>query len=277
MVINDVVLAAIPRSGSTLACHLLNQSSNCLAMVEPLDMSAFTALSGSAQRTAFLEEFFNHIRTQVRDRGEIPTTILEDETNTFTRTGSLGRRSAIRGTHWIRPSQTFADNFTLVVKHPNAFSALIGELKSCFSCYALIRNPLAILASWSTLDHPLREGHAPVAEEFDTKLQRTLACTDSALNRQLALLNWYFQQFNKELKADRIIKYENVIETNGAALAKISGSPIIENMQLDSHNQNSLYNTSQLASASAALLKDENNACWNFYTKNEVQQLGKHQ
>ncbi len=276
MVNRDVVLAAIPRSGSTLACHLLNQSGNCLAMVEPLDMAAFSTLSGATQRTDYLARFFTDIRAQVKMRGEIPAMILEDETtNTFARTGIRGRKSAIRGTHWVKPSQGFTDNFTLVIKHPNAFSALIGELKNSFSCYALIRNPLAILASWNTLDHPLRDGHAPMAEEFDPGLHQTLAGIDSTSRRQLALLNWYFHKFHNELKAECILKYENVIETNGGELAKISGLSISTGMQLDSHNQNSLYNASYLARISSALLKDDNNACWNFYTKNEVQQLGK--
>ena len=276
MVTKNIVLAAIPRSGSTLSCHLLNQSSNCMAMIEPLDMSAFTGLSDMAQRLVYLADFFKKTRHQVKTSGEIPVTVLEnDATNTFTNSGVKGRRSSITGTRWEKPKQAINEDFTLVIKHPNAFSALIGELKTSFSCYALVRNPLAIVASWNTLDHPLRDGHAPMAEVFDARLKQLLAGIDSVLNRQLALLDWYFRKFRQELEAGRILRYEDIIATNGAALAVISGANTPLDTELTNQNRNSLYDNTQYLNVAAALLHDTNNACWHFYSKNEVEQLAK--
>ena len=276
IIAGNIVLAAIPRSGSTLSCNLLNQSSNCLAMIEPLDMPTFSKLSGAAQRLSYLADFFENTRQQVRTSGEVPVMVLEDgATNTFTSSGVQGRTSSIGGTRWEKPEQLITDNFTLVIKHPNAFSALIGELKSSFSCFALVRNPLAILASWNTLDHPLRDGHAPMAEVFDTHLQKLLEITDTALDRQLILLNWYFQKFRQELKAEQILRYEDIITSNGAALSVISGVNASLNIQLTNHNRNSLYDATHVSHAATALLNDTNNACWHFYSSNEVEQLAK--
>jgi len=272
----NIVLAAIPRSGSTLSCHLLNQYDNCLAMIEPLDMAAFSALCDSTERIAFLADFFKQTRNQIRTSGKVPMmTLANGATNTFASSGLQGRSSSITGTRWEKPEQLISDDFTLIIKHPNAFSALIGELKSAFFCYALVRNPLAIIASWNTLDHPLRDGHAPMAEVFNTHLQLSLEETDSSMKRQLLLLDWYFRRFRQALKPDRILRYEDIIATGGAALSVISGAHTPVDIELTSHNQNGLYDDAQSINTALALLDDRDNACWHFYSRNEVEQLAK--
>ncbi|MBV1907093.1 MAG: hypothetical protein KUG75_13540 [Pseudomonadales bacterium] len=277
----NIILAAIPRSGSTLTCQLINQTGNCLAMIEPLNMSEFNALPSAGQRVDYLTKFFATIRTRVQDSGQIPIIQLDKQsTNTFSSTftnkekGSLsGRTSSISGVKWTEPTQTLAQGFTLLIKHPNAFSALLAELIQSFSCYALIRNPLAILSSWNTLDHPLRDGHAPMAEAHAPELQKQLAQSDNPLQRQLLLLSWYFQTYRKVLKPAHILKYEQIVASRGAALSNIVNASPAPEFKLINQNSSDLYDPAYTARAAKALLADTENYCWHFYQRYEIEQL----
>ena len=57
-----------------------------------------------------------------------------------------------------------------------AFAALLGRLSERFECFAIVRNPLATLASWNSLDwFPLKDGHSPIGEKLDVDLAAALA------------------------------------------------------------------------------------------------------
>jgi hypothetical protein len=92
-----------------------------------------------------------------------------------------------------------------------------------------VRNPLAVLASWHSLEHPLRDGHAPMAEAFDLSLNAEIVAESNALDRQLTLLNWYFESYLRNLKMERVIKYERIIESAGRALSVIVPSAMALN------------------------------------------------
>ena len=55
----------------------------------------------------------------------------------------------------------------LVITQPALFSALLPVLVQRFPCYAIVRNPLSVLASWNSVDHKVRDGHSRGAELYD--------------------------------------------------------------------------------------------------------------
>ena len=48
--------------------------------------------------------------------------------------------------------------FDLVVKHNALFTALLPDLLSAFPVYGIVRNPLAVLASWNAVNLPVKQG-----------------------------------------------------------------------------------------------------------------------
>jgi len=116
-------------------------------------------------------------------------------------------------------SKPLSQDFSLVIKHNAAFTALLPELAQRFECYCLVRNPLAVLASWNSVNLPVSTGRLPAGEHFDQALSRRLDAEPDLLERQLHLLDWLFGRFAAHLPAERILRYEDIVHSAGAALA----------------------------------------------------------
>ncbi len=279
MVGQNVLLTGIPRSGTTLTCSLLNRLPDALALIEPMDMQALIDARSDAERVETIARYLESVRQDVLTHGLAPHKLLAGtDTNTFSTTASGKRASTILGQQQVHLERRLPDSFTLVVKHPNAFAALLPALSGSFRCFALVRNPLAVLASWSTLDHPLSRGHAPMAEQFDPHLAERLRAEEDPLARQLELLDWYFERFLTHLPADRLLRYEDLIASEGAALEVISASaarlPEASELNLQSHNASALYsNTALIEAAAERLLAEPSRPCWHLYARPDVEAL----
>ena len=271
MVEQNIILTGIPRSGTTLVCHLLNQLSNVLALVEPMDIGELVQQQRAEGRNAYINSFFSSIRKQILNDGRVEAKVVSGSgTNTFN-SGYVGARTPSLISHGVIDlTERYSANFKLIVKHPNAFSALLPELSDQFSCYAVIRNPLSVLASWNSLDHPLSVGHAPMAEAFDERLRQALDAEPDDLERQLMLIDWYYQQYEKYLDAANIIRYEDVIASKGAVLSSIDPSAHDLRETLASRNSNALYNTDFMVQAFERLQLNSAHSCWRFYKAGEI-------
>src|SRR5208283_3114791 len=84
-------------------------------------------------------------------------------------------------------------DFTLVIKHPVAFTALLSILIERFDVFAIVRNPLAVLASWESVPFLQREGRLGLRNEIAPQIAGRLEEIDDRLERQLTLLDWFFE------------------------------------------------------------------------------------
>jgi hypothetical protein len=164
------------------------------------------------------------------------------------------------------------DNFLLVIKQPALFSSLLPVLAQRFPCYAVVRNPLSVLASWNSVDHRVREGHSRGAELYDEVLRGELASTDDRISRQLLLLSWWYERFYTTLDKDHIIHYEELVSSGGRALSTINPAAKTLNEPLSSQNLNALYDHGEMREIGNMLLGREG-AYWHFYTRESVEKL----
>jgi hypothetical protein len=162
--------------------------------------------------------------------------------------------------------------FLLLIKHPAAFTALLKDLVRFFPCYAIIRNPLSVLASWSSVAMPVERGHAPAAEGLDAELRQALACLPDKRDRQLRLLSWFYEQYQRYLPANRILRYEDLVGTGGSSLQAITPYALALREPLESRNINPLYDAELLRSLGEKILATRG-AYWSFYTKESVERL----
>jgi len=122
----------------------------------------------------------------------------------------------------IAVDKPLPDDFVLVIKHNALFTALLSLLRREFEIFALVRNPLFVLASWQSVSFPVADGRLPMGEKFDASLAAELHGTSETLHRQLAILKWFFGAY-AQLNSTAVLRYEEVIETNGAVLSRICG------------------------------------------------------
>jgi len=183
-----------------------------------------------------------------------------------------GLRQSVVSRGEIVIDKQLSQDFMLIIKHPAAFTAVLEGLAKHFPVYAVIRNPLATLASWNSIDVNVQSGSAPAAERLDRNLAAQLAAIDDNLDRQIYLLGWFHGQFRRYLPERSIIRYESVIESGGSGLSVVRPEAANLSEPLELRNMSKLYDYQSMLRIGERLLNSEG-AYWESYTKESVEYL----
>ena len=65
-----IVLTGIPRSGTTLSCHLLNQLPQCVALLEPMQVPPLIQAAFPAGCLSLIADLFGEQRASLLRSGE---------------------------------------------------------------------------------------------------------------------------------------------------------------------------------------------------------------
>lgn len=272
---NNIIVTGLPRSGTTLTCHLLNKVPNTVALHEPMDVMKLAKYKNHSLACDRIEAFFEQMRRSILKRkkavskqvnGKVPDNPIASQYSVS------GLRATVVSHTEIIINNTLETNFTLIIKHPSAFTALLEALVVRFPVYAVIRNPLSVLTSWNSVALPVQTGHVPAAENLDIQLKKVLAEIDDRIERQLYLLSWFFSRYEKLLSHDSVIRYENIVSSGGKALNVIIPDAHILNEPLENKNKNTLYDTKLMHVLGERLLQTDG-AYWNFYSKESIETL----
>lgn len=249
------LLSGIPRSGSSLCCRLAGQAADTVALTEPIG-EGLMDVADPAEACVRIERFVRQTRARIRHEGRAPALTVDGALadDLVSNDAAAGLRRAVSERGDIAVGGSLSKGFTLVVKHNALFAALLPRLSRRFPCVGLVRNPLAVLASWRSVDLAVHDGHVPVGERFDPGLARTLATQPSALARQVLILDWFFERFITHLPAQRILRYEDVVKTGGVALHRALGVAAPPAESLTERNANALYDGAAAVELLAALL-----------------------
>ena len=271
----DVVLTGLPRSGTTLACSLLNKLPDTVALSEPFNPGMFAEISGEEDACDVIERFYRRMRRKIRTQGVAISRHVGGEVtdNLFGQAKSdSGKRQRRASKGKITIDKDLTRDFLLAIKTPGRFTAHLPALTSRFEAFAIIRNPLPVLASWNSVEIPGERGRFPVAERYDKDLARQLSTETDSLKRQLRLMSWWYERFYTTLEEDQIIRYEDMVLSGGAALATIASAASDLREQLSSKNLNPLYNRDEMRSLGERLMQSEG-SYWRFYSRESVQEL----
>ena len=140
----DVVLTGLPRSGTTLACLLLNELPDTVALSEPFNPGMFAEVSSEEEACDVIERFYRRMRRKIlRQGGAISRHVGGEVTdNLFGDTSSdTGKRSLRAGKGRIPVDKELTRDFSLVIKTPGRFTAHLPALTRRFPALAIIRNP----------------------------------------------------------------------------------------------------------------------------------------
>lgn len=270
----NILLTGLQRSGTTLACHLLNKVINTAALHEPLLVQKYAKENNNESFIKFIDDFFLQSRKSLlRDttaltrtfKGQVPDNPFANDVDS-----NIGLRRCIHGEPEITSFQkTFNNEMYIIVKHTAAFTAHLKSLVDAFPVFAIIRNPFSVLMSWQTCDMYVNRGRVPAAEVFSKSLKVILEKEKYVLNRQIKILHWFFDSYKKHLSPDKTIKYEDIIETKGTILSLIVPNAESLNEELNSRNLNPLYPRNLFEEVGNALINSEGSA-WHFYNKSDI-------
>jgi len=275
------LLTGISRGGTTLACELLNRLPDVRALDEPMDPNQLVREAtlddgrslDAVRILAGIGKFAEEQRGSILQRGVALSLNIEG--------GVLGERvSDARDEHGLRVlmgrrgeipvDPPASPDFKLVIKHPVAFTALLPILSDRFEVFAVVRNPLAVLASWESVPFAQREGRLGLRPQIAPELAARLEETEDRLERQLLLLDWFFTCYASTLARERVVRYEDIISTGGAALAPLAASAAELRVKLESRNMARVYDRAHMRQLGSILLDREGSQWLAYYTHAEI-------
>lgn len=215
------LLSGVPRSGSSLCARLAGRLPNTVALSEPMTADRFADTTDAATASNRVVAFVAEARRRIVLEGRAPSVHMDGEiTDQMVAADAATALRAPRTSRGLIHVPPVNANFTLVVKHNALFAALLPWLRERLPCLGLVRNPVAVLASWETVALPVHDGRIPAGERFDATLRGNLERQPDVLRRRVTVLNWFFERFHRLLPAERIIRYEDLTRSNGAALRR---------------------------------------------------------
>ena len=227
------LLTGIPRSGTSLCCRLAGGLPDRVALSEPLQPHQWADCPDPRNACTRIETLVEQIRARIAVERRAPSIQsggrLDDNLAASGHTDVNGlRRLRAEWGEIVLDKKPLSTRFGLLVKHNALFAALLPRLAASFPCLALVRNPLAVLASWQTVDLPVHRGRIPMGERFDPELRRTLDGEPETLRRQIVVLNWFFARYRAArcrayLPPENVIRYEDLVESGGQALFRLLG------------------------------------------------------
>ena len=271
----DIILTGIARSGTTLSCSLLNKLPQCVALHEPMNPAKLVGLDFPDAYLARVASFFAEQRVSLLGSGTAVSKARDGRVpdNPFgSAPATAGLRPSTVKNQEVHFEKRLRPDFRLVVKHPNFFTATLQTLLTRYACYAIVRNPLAALLSWHSIQAPVNDGHLPYGEAFDAGLKADLAAEPDRLGRQLIILKWYYSRYATLLPRDHVIRYEELVSSGGRALAVIDPDAAALAEPLESRNTSKLYDAGLVRRLADPLLDDES-IYGGFYDRADVEQL----
>jgi hypothetical protein len=267
----NIVLTGLGRSGTTLTCYLLNKLPNTVALSEPIAPSRFAHLLPDTEAVVDgIEEYYRKMRRMARKKGVIISKHVGGVVPDNTKGMVNGERRRIAEKGKIAVGKNLEPGFWLAIKDVNMFSMLLPTLTKRFPCYAIVRNPLAIMASLLTLTK-VREASRPSAK-YDEELTSQVAAVQDPVERKLKSFHLRFERYLELLPEGHIIRYEDLVRSRGKALKVMVPAARKLDEPLESMNLNSLYDRSQMLELGERLLKSEG-AYWHLYERSEVEEL----
>ncbi len=268
---NDIILTGLPRSGTTLACLLLSKLPDFLALNEPMRTATYRTYP---KALAGVPDFYRDTRHSVLTRKKAVARVVDGKMTDNHFSNEKGQRKTLVRKQEIDIEKDLSPNFKLACKHNALYTILLPDLVKQYPVFAFVRNPLAVLASWNTLSIPASRGVVRAAEWLYPSLTEELARIPDLTGKQLHILNWYCKSYRDLLPTAAVIRYEDIVMTDGAALSPIDPSAATAlDENLASRNRNKVYDPNTVGKVGRSLLADTENACWHFYDPAEVEKL----
>jgi len=273
----NIVITGPGRSGTTLTCHLLNKLPNTVALAEPLSPNRFEEQMPDYDAVCDeLEKIYLRMRRRALQKGVVRSKhvggIVPD--NTKGMVDGVRQRIAVKGD--IPVGKDLDKDFSLAIKQPGMFTALLPGLTERFPCYAIVRNPLAILASSYSIQSG-KKGKNPSAKlRYDADYRRQVDRNQEAgvdkMGQRVQQMHYNFERYEQSLPRENIIRYEDICASGGKALRVIVPAAAELDEPLENKNANPLYDRTKVLSVGKRLLESEG-AYWNFYSREDVEAI----
>lgn len=214
---NFLLLTGIPRSGTTLACSLLDRLDGVVCLSEPDEHVKLMRQTGdAAEFAALLRDSIKATRMLLVEgkpteaRRSATGSVL---TNYFLEPDRNGRRELA---YSIEPRQRPTQPADVLVcsKHNALYTAALPQLVGsvAFRVIAIVRDPVAALRSWRSVQLPISMGRLPAAEKFWPEMRDLCAADIPLLVKQIRIYDLFCRRFIQHREDICVVRYEDLLE-----------------------------------------------------------------
>ncbi len=273
----NIVLTGPGRSGTTLTCFLLNKLPDTVALSEPIAPGKYADRMPDREAVADgIEDFYRDMRKMALSQGLVISKHVGGVVPDNTKGMVDGRRQRIAEKGKIAVDKALEPDFYLAIKQPGLFTALLPVLAERFSCFAIVRNPLAIMASTSTLQQNKDRKNPSAKRRYDPELGSRLEESKKEgadrIGQRLLRLHHAFERYQQVLPESHVLRYEDICSSRGKALEVIVPAASQLDEQLENKNLNPLYQRDKVLRFGERLLESEG-AYWNLYSRESVEEI----
>jgi hypothetical protein len=278
----NIVLTGPGRSGTTLTCFLLNKLPDTVALSEPIAPGRYANRMPDYEAVADgIEEYYRDMRKMALRQGLVISKHVGGMVPDNSKGMKDGVRQRIVDKGKIPVGKELRPDFYLAIKQPGMFTALLPTLVKRFPSFAIVRNPLAIMLSTSTLQQPnkpnnKRRKSRSAKITYDPQLGERLGENKKEgadkIDQRLLRLHYTFERYQESLPESHIIRYEDICSSRGKALEVIVPDASQLDEPLENKNLNPLYPRDKVFRLGERLLESEG-AYWNFYSREDVEEI----
>ena len=284
----NIVLTGTGRSGTTLTCYLLNKLPNTVALSGSIAPGEYADRLPDREAVADgIEEFYWGMRRRALEQGMVFSKHVGGRVPDNTKGMRDGVRQRIAKKGWIEVGKDLDPDFYLAIKQRELFTTLLPVLAQRFSCFAIVRNPLAMMASIKSLQQAGKRRNKPSAKgnnasakgrfggydlDLHTRLQESRRAGTSRVEQQLLKLHLTYERYQQLLPASHVLRYEDICDSRGKALEVIVPAARELDEPLENKNLSPLYERDKVLRFGEALLASEG-AYWNLYTRESVEEI----
>lgn len=232
--LRNVFVTGIPRSGTTLAAALIDSLDDAVCLSEPDWQDAWPReMSDPAEYADRLCADFERVRDKlhhggsVTDRRQADGAAISDYfplvsgSRTHVATPVAFRRDGL------------SQQFVLGMKQNAHYTCILDRLvaRENFSVLAIIRNPVATLLSWRSLDLPISQGQLPAAERFWPQVASIARSSDDVLLRQVLIYGLFCERYRALHGKLTILRYEDIV-ANPLLISAWVGRKFVRDVEL---------------------------------------------
>ena len=210
------LITGIPRSGTTLLTSTLSSSSQAVVFSEPEWLKNLrTQAPDATSFTQHLIDQITELRVSVHTQQSIQlksSRFRKGQPANYYIRDDQGKISSDKSEKAVQLDPQL-HNAPFIIKSNAQFTACLKQLidTDCFKIHGIIRNPVAVLMSWRSLNIPVSQGNMKIAEKYNPEYLSYIQPAKTLLEKQVLMADWYFAEFHKHSSNIHVIKYEDLI------------------------------------------------------------------
>jgi hypothetical protein len=209
--LDSLLIAGIPRSGSTLLAALVDSLDNALCLGEPRELFIPPEAPSRAGYVASVLAALDSYREKALRGEDIADRRNPDgsATTNYMKAGPSGGVREFSPGEGVVDTSGFRTGMLIAIKHNIPFLSVLPELaETGIPIIGVVRNPVHTLLSWHDTGLPVAAGYMPSAQAFWPELNRLMAGSDTPEAGWAKIYNAFCVRLREA--GCPIVKYEEV-------------------------------------------------------------------